>query len=117
TPGKLNSNASQGGEGLGGAIFNLNGQVTLLQSTLAGNTVAGGLGGDAGDVAAFADGAGVYNRFEGYGVGNDVLGATSGSTVVRLENTVIAGNAGGTDCANDATIAFDGANVVQSGNC
>ncbi len=76
---------------LGGAIFNLNGSVMLLNSTLAGNTVvagdSGGLGGGA------AAGGALYNlRY--------TLDATIPDATVVLQNSILADSIGGVDLFN-----------------
>jgi len=89
TPDRNNSNASWGGMGLGGGIFNLNGRVRISRSTFAGNSVEGGLGGDDGQQPAEAHGAAVYSVFLGDGVGNSLLLAAA-ATTLRLEDSVLA---------------------------
>ncbi len=59
-----NNGAGGGGGGLGGAIFNHLGTVTILNSTLSGNTAQGGNGGngtDAGSAGGSGYGGGVFN--------------------------------------------------------
>ncbi|MCQ4165066.1 choice-of-anchor Q domain-containing protein [Tahibacter harae] len=102
------SSSGNGGSGYGGAIFNLNGTVSIAFSTLAGNTVSAGSGASAGS----ADGGAIYSL--GYNAA-----ATSGSRTasVRLSNSILSNSSGGRDLVSDkpATVANGSANVASAG--
>jgi hypothetical protein len=72
-----------GGAGLGGAIFNLGGSVTVNQSTLSGNRAQGGAGGG---VAAVGDGSG------GGGGAGEGGGIFDNNAPLTLLNTTVADN-------------------------
>ncbi len=72
-----NASGGEAGKGLGGGVFNLNGTLTVNNSTLANNTAAQG-------------GGGLYN-----------LAAFEGSATLNLNSTIVADTAGGaTDCVS-----------------
>jgi hypothetical protein len=81
------------GSGFGGALFNLNGTVSLLNSTLLDNTTSAGSGGTGG---GSADGAGVYNL----AFGNDIVSGGAVSAVANLVNVNRSGDSGGNDLVN-----------------
>ena len=70
-----------GGTGLGGAIFNMFGSVTLVNSTLYGNSAQGGAGGDASAQGGGAFGGGIFN----------LDGTVSLTNCTLANNTVTAG--------------------------
>jgi hypothetical protein len=72
-----------GGSAFGGGIFNLNGVLTLRNSTIANNSAAGGLGNQSG----FADGGTVYSL----AYGNSIAAANAPvSATVNLINSILA---------------------------
>src|SRR5207247_2551762 len=89
-----------GGGGLGGAIFNLNGAVSVNFSTLASNAVAGG----AGATLGIRNGSGVYNHKDG-----------TGTATMTVQTSILAGT-GIANCANDGGAAFTsgGYNLAQT---
>ncbi len=96
-----------GGAGIGGAIFNLSGSISLISSTITLNLAEGGLGGD-GANAGEGIAAGIFVR--------------SGS--VDLANTIVAGNTADreTDLGEDddpgttATFMSRGNNLIGAGD-
>ncbi len=84
--------AGGGGAGMGGAVFSLFGAVNISDSTLAGNSASGGLGGGAGPAAVTLAGG------EGDGLGGAVFNvdgsvSVSGSTIAN--NAAIGGSGAG----------------------
>jgi hypothetical protein len=108
-------NGAQGGSGYGGALFNLDGQVTLTNDTLAANTVTGGAsigavqpdgvntGGQTGTdttgspaangSSSDADGGAVYNL----AYGNDIDSGAAVNAILTLNNNILATTTGGND--------------------
>jgi hypothetical protein len=110
-----------GGGGMGGAIFNMFGSLTIVNSTLSGNTAQGGNGGNRGaglgggifnldgggtltyatiaNNSASTNGSGVYNLAYG-----NTITAGGGFTIagLTLNNSVIGQNSGGNNLVNDA---------------
>src|SRR5690606_38544923 len=84
-----------GGAGLGGAIFNLNGSVTVASSTITANTVTGGTGGLYNTMGASHGGAIYSLAYNG--------AASAGSTLARLNlvNSILSNSVGGSDLAID----------------
>ncbi len=83
-----------GGAGLGGAIFNYGGNVTIVNSTLSGNTAQGGAGGNNGSSGAGGPGVAAQG---GSGYGGAIFNAGGSVTILAgtvASNTVIAGAAG-----------------------
>jgi hypothetical protein len=80
-----------GGSGYGGALFNLDGAVTLNDDTLAGNTVFGASG-------ANAAGGAVYSL----AFGNVIQTGAATSATLVFNNNILSNTAGGTDLAADA---------------
>jgi hypothetical protein len=104
--------ATFGGSGYGGAIFNLDGAITLNEATVAFNTVAGQDGGS-------ADGGAVYNLADG----NNIQTGGAVSATVTLNNSILSDTTGGTDLAgqikgsNNASVGSSAnANLVMSKN-
>jgi hypothetical protein len=116
-----------GGAGMGGAIFNDGGNVSVLDSTFTGNTARGGSG--------FQNGSGlggaVFSRNGGVAVSDSTLFANAadaggglyavadgGPTAVLVNNTALAGTAGGSDfqtAANGGQLTVGGSgDPVQS---
>jgi hypothetical protein len=89
-----------GGAGIGGAIFN-QGTLTVVSTTIAGNSAAGGAGG--GDAFAITPGA------SGTGLGGGIY-ADSGT--VTLENTLIAGNTADAGPDVNGAITSQGYNLI-----
>jgi hypothetical protein len=108
---------SSGGSGYGGALFNLDGGVTLNDDTLAANTVSGGSHGTGGSSGQAAGGA-VYNL----AFGNQIQSGAATSATLVLFNSILSTTRGGPDLASNAlngnstnTAAITGsANLVQS---
>jgi hypothetical protein len=109
---------SNGGSGYGGALFNLDGAVTLNDDTLARNTVTGGssLSGSRGKAA----GGAVYNL----AFGNQIQSGGATSATLVLFNNILSTTRGGPDLASNAingnnpnTAAITGSsNLVQTRN-
>jgi hypothetical protein len=79
---------------LGGALFNLDGQVILTNDTLAANTVIVG----AGAVLGAADGGAVYNL----AFGNDIDTGRPVTASLVLNNSILATSVGGNDLVSQA---------------
>ena len=86
----LGGDAGPGGSAYGGAIRS--GAASLVNSTITGNTCAGGPGGDGGDAPA-ADGGNGGNG--GNGDGGGVSGPCSLTNCTLVANSAIAGGGGG----------------------
>jgi hypothetical protein len=84
------SDCGDGGDGAGGAIFNLDGQVELDSDTLAANAVRGGAGGD-GEVPGVAAGGAVYNL----AFGNDIDTGGPVTATLVLHNSILANSSNG----------------------
>ena len=95
-----------GGAGFGGAVFNHGGTVTVTNSTLAGNTAAGGVGGSAnGQPAAPSgngSGGGIFNLNGTLTVTSSTIAANTGDGVFVLAQD----SSGGVGNANPATATF-----------
>jgi hypothetical protein len=91
--GSVSGNLGGGGNGLGGAIFNLDGTVNLIYATVAENTVTAGSGASKGA----ATGGAVYNL----SFGNTQAGGATTATLT-LFNSVLGQDSGGSDLVNDA---------------
>jgi hypothetical protein len=87
--------AGNGGSGLGGALFNLDGFVTLNDDTLAANTVVAGAGGG-------RQGGAVYNLADG----NNINTGGSTSALLVLNNSILSNSSGGG--SDLASVAFIG---------
>jgi CSLREA domain-containing protein len=84
--GGTNAGAGGGGGGLGGAIFNYLGAITLINSTLSGNTAQGGNGGN-GTTTGSAGGSGYGGGVFNYNGALTVVAATlNGNTVTAGTN-------------------------------
>jgi hypothetical protein len=99
--------AGHGGSGFGGAIFNLDGLVSLADSTVDANTVTGGLDGTVFGASVFqgyalADGGAVYNL----AYGNFISSGGPTGAELGLYNSILADSTGGSDLAAN----------VQNGN-
>jgi hypothetical protein len=129
-----------GGAGFGGAVFNNQGTVTVINSTLSGNTAQGGSGGTSTDAQPAANGGsgfggGIFNRNGSVTVVNATLafntvtggtGTTAGTTAggaiynyqsggaatLTLLNSILSNTvANGNDCTNNAgTVSAPAAN-------
>jgi hypothetical protein len=104
-----------GGSGFGGAIFNLNGGVTITLSTIAGNTVVAGSGGTSGS----ANGDALYNL----AYGNNIQDGSASSATVTLVNSILAGSGAAADLVNNsvngantnsATVTATAPNIIQT---
>ncbi len=82
-----------GGNGIGGAVFNLDGSVTFNNDTLAANTVAGGQAN--GGSNGLADGGAVYNL----AFGNVIQTGSATNATLTLNNSILSNSSGGTDLA------------------
>jgi hypothetical protein len=103
------------GSGYGGAVFNLNGSITITNSTLASNTVAAGSSGNAG--SGSAAGGALYtlglNSVLAY-VGGPKIGTAAGAQATFL-NTIFANSTGGLDIVNtNSTISGSNNLATQS---
>ncbi len=94
------SNAGAPGNGYGGAIFNLDGQVVLQDDTVAANTVKDGSGAATGGAA----GGAVYNL----GYGHDIDTGAKVSATLVLNNSILAASSGGSDLASQAFAIDEG---------
>jgi hypothetical protein len=91
------SGGGGGGSGYGGAIFNLNGAVSISFSTLATNSVSAGVGtGFGGSPTGGADGAAIYSL--AYNAASSTGSATASLT---LAGNILADSSGGNDLAVD----------------
>src|SRR5439155_10865673 len=108
-----------GGSGFGGGVFNLNGVVTVTESTIAGNTVTAGTGGTPGS----ADGGAIYNL----AFGNMIQDGTASTATLTLVNSLVASTAshdlvneanhsreGASNTGNSATVTATAPNLVLS---
>src|SRR5262249_60771892 len=103
--------AGVGAPGLGGALFNPDGSVTLADATLDANIAVAGSGAVVFSAAgASADGSEVYNL--AYGNNIPVLAATSAN--LTLYNSILANGQGGKDLASKVVASF-GANSAAIG--
>jgi hypothetical protein len=82
----------QGGSGYGGALFNLDGQVSLTNDTLASNSVASGTG----NASNQADGGAVYNL----AYGNNIDTGSPVTDSLILNNNILAKSSGGNDLSS-----------------
>jgi hypothetical protein len=113
----ISGNTASAGGG-GGGISNNGGTVTIINSTISGNTA--GVGG------------GILNTTPGtvtlvnstINANTAIAGAGSGggifngqSATLNFTNTIIAGSPSGGDCVNNGTIGTNDHNLVQDGSC
>jgi hypothetical protein len=126
------STTGGGGLGSGGAVFNMYGTTTLINSTLAGNLVQGGFNGGMGYGGAIFNVDGTLNvtsstiannaSTSGGAVYNLALGTTPGSTgtaqgvpsTVTLTDSILADSVGGSDLVNDQNNSTSGSAVVNA---
>ena len=87
--------SAQSGSGLGGAVFNRNGTVTLLNVTLASNDAS--------------DGGALYN------LGDDLIGGGSGLGSMTVRNSILADSVGANDC-QDLAIGGGSTSFVSTDN-
>jgi hypothetical protein len=108
--GETGSNGGSGGDGYGGAIFNLDGSVTLYDDTVDGNSTVAGAGGDLNFLGqpnpGSANGGAVYNL----AFGNYIPSGRAISAVLHLFNSILADSTGGSDLASRA---FNGKGINQ----
>ncbi len=130
-----NGTTGGGGLGAGGAIFNQDGAVTLINSTLANNLASGGLSaGTTGDgyggavfnldgtlnivTSTLADNSNTGTATGGGAVYNLAFGLTTNSqgvpSTVNLTDSILADSIGGSDLANDQNTSTAGSAVVNS---
>jgi hypothetical protein len=105
------------GSGYGGAIFNLDGQVSLTFCTLANNTVSAGTSGLGPGGRGVADGGALYNL----GFGSTLDGLRPQTATATITNSILANSTGGPDLvnnvnanANRATVTLSGPNLVMT---
>ena len=99
-----------GGAGLGGAIFNYSGTVTITNSTISGNTTTGGSGSNSG--SAEGSGGGVFNLNGSVTLLNSTIAnntATKGSALTNVSHDTT----GGVGNSDPATVYL--ANTILSG--
>jgi hypothetical protein len=108
-----------GGLGAGGAIFNLNGDVTLSDSTLDLNVVEGGDALAAGATGGQGLGGAVFNL----AFGNKIEDGSASTAILTLRNSILADSSGGVDLfnlalngnqTNTATADVGGHNIVET---
>jgi CSLREA domain-containing protein len=104
----INLYSGGGGSGLGGAIFNRAGTLTLLNATLAGNTVTAGAAGAADDAS--------YQGANGTRGGSEVY--TYGAAgVVNVTNTIMANSGSTFDYfVNDSSTVNGSHNLIMRAN-
>lgn len=108
----ISGNDASNGEG--GGILNI-GTLTLRNTTISGNTssAGGGVGGGIANRQGFV--ANLYNStVTANSAGSAGGGIRNNNGTVRLTNTILAGNTGGTnpDCTGSGTITSQGHNLV-----
>jgi N-acetylneuraminic acid mutarotase len=96
-------NGDYAGSGYGGAVFNLDGSLTSLNTTVAGNTVSAGA---AGLGPKIADGGAVYSL----AFGNNINSGGSVGATLTLDNSILANTIGGTDLVSNV-VNGNGTNV------
>jgi hypothetical protein len=117
--GSATTSGGGGGAGMGGAIFNMQGRLTISDSTLAGNSAVGGLDsvvdhgkGIGGAVfnlsgsftatgSTFAGNAGSFFAAQIYNLVYD--GSTARTAQTTLRDTIVAGGSGPPDLASEKT--------------
>jgi len=129
-----NGSIGGGGLGAGGAIFNMYGTTTLINSTLASNLAEGGQGATGGDgfggaifnvdgtlnvmTSTLADNSTTGANNGGGAVYNLSLGTNSSGTgvpsTVTLTDSILADSIGGSDLINDENSSTPGAAVVNA---
>jgi hypothetical protein len=111
--GSSNISVGGGGSGYGGAIFNLDGQLSLTFGTIADNTVSAGAGNPGGN----ADGGAVYNL----AFGNNINTADAMTATATITDSILSNSTGGVDLVNNivngslpntATLTLNGPNLV-----
>ena len=100
-----------GGAGLGGAIFNLAGTVTITNSTISGNTTVAGLGGS-GAGNGTTSGGGLFNLNGGVTILNSTIAGNTAANGAALTNRAHDAT-GGVPNANAATVSL--ANTILDG--
>lgn len=119
-----------GGAGMGGAVFNHGGALTIVNSTLSGNTAQGG--------ASYFSGSGlggaVFNRAGTVTILNSTLAynivstsglgtadggalysyADGGAATVNVTNSILSNSTGGSDAVNDGGAVSGSHNVIMS---
>ena len=113
----INGNTAGTSAPAGGGIFNNPGStLTVINSTISGNQATGG------------DGGGILNQGTATFVnatinGNSANTASGGgiantvTATLNFTNTIVAGSPSGGDCVNSGTIGTNDKNLVQDGSC
>jgi hypothetical protein len=129
-----NGSAGGGGLGAGGAIFNMYGTTTLINSTLASNLAEGGSGGNDGDgyggavfsvdgtlnviTSTLADNSTTGDVNGGGAVYNLAMGTTSSGagvpSTVTLTDSILADSIGSNDLVNDQNDSTAGSAVINA---
>jgi hypothetical protein len=106
----VSASIGNGGSGLGGAVFNLDGTATLTNDTLAANTVTRGTGA----VSGGADGGAVFNL----AFGNDIDTGKPVAASLLLNNSLLATSSTGNDLVSKAVngVGHNAATVSGSDN-
>ncbi len=135
--GNGSSSSGGGGAGMGGAIFNMYGTTTLINSTLAANMAQGGSGGANANGGGGYGGAifnldGTVNLTTSTLASNSIAGAANGGgavynlalgqttlgqpvqAVVNLTDSILATSVGGNDLVNDQSNSPAGTAVVNA---
>ena len=135
--GNGSSSAGGGGAGMGGAIFNMYGTTTLINSTLAANLAQGGSGGPNANGGGGYGGAifnldGAVNITTSTIASNSIAGAANGGgavynlllgqtptgqpvqAIVNLTDSILATSVGGNDLVNDQSNSAAGTAVVNA---
>jgi hypothetical protein len=104
----------QGGGGLGGALFSLDGDVTLIYTTDDANTVVAGTSSGLGAPAVSADGGAAYNLAFGNDIENGGKKKTAPGAALTLVNSILADSflntlptPAATDLFNNGPVAAD----------
>jgi hypothetical protein len=120
----------------GGGILNFDGTLTIIDSTLSGNSAGGG-GGIANEGTATltnstlsgnsagVDGGGIFNGGTAILTNTTLSGNSAGTRgggiynldTLTLINSIIANSASGGDCRNASTITSSGGNLIEDGSC
>ena len=88
--GGYSEDPAQKGSGFGGAVFNLDGNVTLTNDTLAGNTVTVENMGPPGSILVPTDGGSVYSL----AYGNDIRTGAPTTATLNMNNSILAASTG-----------------------
>jgi hypothetical protein len=109
----ISGNTANGG---GGGISNNGGTLTIINSTISGNTASQGGGiQNVGTVTLVNTTINANTATGGAGQGGGIF--NGGSATLNSMNTIIAGSPSGGDCVNNGTIGTNDHNLVQDGSC